>query len=94
MPEPVAFPRPAAMQRRDDIEHELNGLRQCVQSMDALIKGRAADIGGGSSWITCAAISTRCTSCYSRRISRPHPVWSRLAALEAAFFRRRPPFAS
>ncbi len=40
----VAFPNPAALQRRDDIEERINGLRFCLQAMDRAIAGDANEI--------------------------------------------------
>jgi hypothetical protein len=35
----VAFPNPVALQRRDDIEEQVNGLRSCIEAMERAIAG-------------------------------------------------------
>jgi hypothetical protein len=35
----IAFPNPVALQRRDDIEEQLHGLRSCIEAMEGVIAG-------------------------------------------------------
>jgi hypothetical protein len=40
----VAFPNPVALQRRDDIEEQVNGLRTCIEAMELVIAGDENEI--------------------------------------------------